>query len=92
MPPAATGNPGEAGPTGLECASVAIRDGPSRRLDNVPWSTDDCIFSFDKPTKKRRINVTVESQGAPKQHWEGFCVLLRALRSESARKDILNAI
>ncbi len=41
------------------------------------WSTDDYIFSFDKPTKKRRINVTVDSQGDPKQHWEGFCVLLR---------------
>ncbi len=45
-------------------------------IDSGSWSTDDYIFSFDKPTKKRRINVTVESQGAPKQHWEGFCILL----------------
>lgn len=45
-------------------------------FDSGFWSTDDYIFSFDKPTKKRRINVTVESQGAPKQHWEGFCILL----------------
>jgi hypothetical protein len=41
------------------------------------WSTDNYTFSFDKPTRKRRINVTVESQGDPKQHWEGFCVVLR---------------
>jgi hypothetical protein len=45
--------------------------------DSGSWSTDDYIFSFDKPTKKRRINVTVESRGDPKQHWEGFCVVLR---------------
>jgi hypothetical protein len=45
-------------------------------IDSGFWSTDDYIFSFDKPTKKRRINVTVESQAAPKQHWEGFCILL----------------
>jgi hypothetical protein len=41
------------------------------------WSTDDYIFSFDKQTKKRRIPVIVDSQGAPKQHWEGFCILLK---------------
>jgi hypothetical protein len=40
------------------------------------WSTDDYTFSFDKPTKKRRINVTVDSQNAPKQQWKGFCILL----------------
>lgn len=45
--------------------------------DSRSWSTDDYIFSFDQPTKKRRIDVIVESQGDPKQHWEGFCVVLR---------------
>lgn len=45
-------------------------------IDSGTWSTDDYVFSFDKPTRKRRINVIVESQAAPRQHWEGFCVLL----------------
>ncbi|MDQ0390890.1 hypothetical protein [Labrys monachus] len=41
------------------------------------WSTDDYVFSFAQSTKKRRIEVSVDSQAAPKQHWEGFCILLR---------------
>lgn len=41
------------------------------------WSTDDYIFSFAQSTKKRRIAVTVDSQAAPKQRWEGFCVRLK---------------
>jgi hypothetical protein len=52
---------------GGKSSTVLIRSGS--------WSTDDYIFSFDKPTKKRRINVTVDSQAAPKQHWKGFCIL-----------------
>ena len=53
---------------GKESSAVTIGAGS--------WSTDDYIFTFDKSAKKRRIDVTVESRGASKQHWQGFCILL----------------